>query len=110
MRLALGLALLDGFERGLVRIPPDPRRRADLRAIKRAATSGGGVRLVNDDSVHADYFWALAMAFYLSQQPLMQIDYRPAGRAAAAPGGRRRLSMRPNYNDDLPPLGGRSTW
>ena len=109
MRLTLGLALLDGFERGLVRIPPDPRRRADLRAIKRAATSGGGVRLVNDDSVHADYFWALAIGFYLSRQPLMAFDYRTAAPPRTG-GGSRRLSMRPRHDDDLPARVSRGTW
>jgi phage FluMu gp28-like protein len=107
MRLNLGLALLDGFERGLIRIPPDPRRRADLRAIKRQATAGGGVVLVNDDSVHADYFWALAIGFYLSRQPLGMIDYRTASAPAAGAGGRRRLSMRPRHDDDVPRGGGR---
>jgi len=109
MRLNLGLALLDGFERGLIRIPPDPRRRADLRAIKRAGTSAGGLRLVNDETVHADYFWALAIGFYLSRQPLMAFDYRAVGKSggqsAARSGAPGRLAMRPDHSGDVPASG-----
>lgn len=95
-RLMLGMGLAEGFERGLIRIAPDPRRRADLRAIKRVATTGDGVRLANDDSVHADYFWALAIAYHLIAQPAPEYDYTPAsalpGRAGPLfwPGGRGR--------------------
>jgi phage FluMu gp28-like protein len=82
-RLMLGLGLAEGFERGLIRIAPDPRRRADLRAIKRVATKGDGVRLANDDTVHADYFWALAIAYHLIAQPAPEYGYTPA---SALPG------------------------
>lgn len=61
-RLDLGLSLQARFEKGLIRIPPDPIIRSDLRAIKKASSAGGGVRLVNDDTVHADRFWAAALA------------------------------------------------
>lgn len=110
MRLNLGLSLLARFERGLIRIKPDPRRRADLRAIKRAATAGGGVRLVNDDTVHADYFWALAIASYLADMPPTAYDYRPAKPPARGPDGAgRRMTMRPDHHGDMPGAGNRRT-
>jgi phage FluMu gp28-like protein len=79
-RLDLGLSLALRFERGLIRIPPDPIIRADLRAIKKASSSGGGVRLVNDDTVHADRFWAGGIASRLADTPQAQYGYTPVAK------------------------------
>lgn len=99
-RLDLGLSLAQRFERGLIRVPPDPLIRADLRAIKRASSAGGGVRLVNDDSVHADRFWAAAIASRLADAPHGPAAYHPV------PTGRRTRPepgnfMRPDHSGDL---------
>ncbi len=102
-RLDLGLSLAMRFERGLIRVPPCPIIRADLRAIKKVASAGGGVRLVNEDSVHADRFWAAGIASRLGDFPPAEYAYHPV-RAPAAPGGAsgRRLSMRPDHSGDWP--------
>jgi len=58
------------FEDGTIRIPGDPAIRADLRAIKRAKGTGDRVRLENDsDEVHADMFWACALACQEAEMP-----------------------------------------
>ncbi|MBS3962176.1 MAG: hypothetical protein KGZ61_10170 [Sandarakinorhabdus sp.] len=99
-RLDLGMSLATRFERGLIRIPPDPVIRTDLRAIKRATSAGGGVRLVNDDSVHADRFWAAAIASRLADMPPAEYDYRPVrrGRLTASDG---YGFNRPDHSDDF---------
>lgn len=66
-RLDLAISLAQRFERGLIRVPPDPVIRADLRAIKRAS-SGEHVRIVNEGEVHADRFWAGALASRAADQ------------------------------------------
>ena len=50
--------------------------RADLRAIKRADSAGGGVRIVNEGKVHADRFWAYALASRAADLPEQVIAYR----------------------------------
>lgn len=105
-RLDLGLSLAMRFERGLIRVPPCPIIRADLLAIKKAASAGGGVRLVNEDKVHADRFWAGAIASRLGDFPPTEYGYQPA-RPAPAPApsasGSRRLTMRPDHSSDWQP-------
>ncbi|WP_194745732.1 hypothetical protein [Thermaurantiacus tibetensis] len=100
-RLDLGLSLAARFERGLIRIPADPVIRTDLRAIKRASAAGGGVRLVNEESVHADRFWAAAMASRLADDPPAVYAYRGVGRARHAPPGAAAF-LRPDHADDRP--------
>lgn len=75
-RLDLAIGLATRFERGLIRIRPDPKTRADLRAIKKIDSAGGGVRIVNDGKVHADRFWAYALASRAADMPYQIIDYR----------------------------------
>jgi phage FluMu gp28-like protein len=110
-RLDLGISLAQRFERGLIRVPPCPIIRADLRAIKKVASAGGGVRLVNEDSVHADRFWAAGIASRLADLPPMDFAYHPARAAPpAGAGGSRRLSMRPDHSGDGHPGGGRGLY
>lgn len=66
-RLVLATALREAFENGLIRIPDNPDIRADLRAIKKVSGPTGAPRLVNDDTVHADIFWAYALAVAAAQ-------------------------------------------
>lgn len=106
-RLNLGISLAQRFERGLIRVPPDPLIRADLRAIKRASTSGGGVRLVNDDSVHADRFWAAAFCSLHADEAAPVYDYRACARAGGTFGADpRRGWNRPDHSGDRRLAGG----
>jgi len=81
-KLSMAIAMKKRFEDGTIRIPDDPAIRADLRAIKRAKGTGDTVRLVNDtDEVHADMFWACALACEEAEQPeLNYTGYRSAPR------------------------------
>ena len=99
-RLDLGLSLAARFEACRIRIPADPVIRTDLRAIRRQSASGGGVRLVNDESVHADRFWAGGIASRLADFPAPAFGYRGAGRANATSGGSKRDFWRPNHSGD----------
>jgi phage FluMu gp28-like protein len=85
-RLDLAISLQQRFERGLIRIRKgDARLRADLRAIKRAGSDTGGVRIVNEGEVHADHFWALALASRGADMPFQEFGYHSANRGV---GGR----------------------
>jgi len=67
--LAFGLRGL--FEKRALRIPADKNIRADLRAIKKTATSSGNLRFAADRGPggHADRFWALALAAHAARSP-----------------------------------------
>ncbi|MGH6887974.1 MAG: hypothetical protein ACREHF_02055 [Rhizomicrobium sp.] len=60
-RLDIANAMLKRFEDGTIRIYLDPDARADFCAIKKAKGKGNVVNLVNDETVHADEFWACAL-------------------------------------------------
>jgi len=68
MRLVLATSMKRRFEDGTIRIHTSPEVRADLRAIKKAKGPGDLIRLVNDETVHADKFWAIALACYEAEQ------------------------------------------
>ena len=76
-RLDLAIALKDRFDRGLIRIPPRPEIRTDLRAIKKKGGIAGSITLVNDGDVHADEFWAGALACGAASVPYQPYDYQP---------------------------------
>jgi phage FluMu gp28-like protein len=78
-RLVLAIGLQQRFERGLIRIRKDARTRADLRAIKRAGSPTGGIRIVNDGEVHADEFWAYALASRGADAGCGPLDFHSAG-------------------------------
>lgn len=102
-RLDLAISLQQRFERGLIRIRKgDARLRADLRAIKRAGSDTGGVRIVNEGAVHADHFWALALASRGADMPFQEFGYHSAGRSEGASSeSSDRRYMRPNHEDDF---------
>jgi phage FluMu gp28-like protein len=77
-RLNLALGLATAFQRSLIRIPARrPDIRADLRAIKRIGSEqSGSVRIVNDGTVHADWFWAAALLIDALATPEQLIAYR----------------------------------
>ena len=60
----LAYALRGSMEDRRIRIPHDPKIRADLRKIKKTTTAAGNIRFEaeSDADGHADRFWALALA------------------------------------------------
>jgi phage FluMu gp28-like protein len=109
-RLDLAISLQQRFERGLIRINADPVLRADLRAIKKSGSDTGGVRIVNDGEVHADEFWAAALASRGADQPFQEFGYHALQRRPVEAG---RMAMRPT--DDNPTgsqarFGGAGAW
>ncbi len=58
------------FEKKTVRIPGDQFIRADLRSLRKEATSSGNLRFTGERTKngHADRFWALALALHAARQ------------------------------------------
>ncbi|MDP0496138.1 MAG: terminase family protein [Verrucomicrobiota bacterium JB024] len=71
LKEALAYPVRSAFENRTLRIPPDKRIRADLRAVKKEATASGNVRFCAERGAngHADRFWALALALHAGRQP-----------------------------------------
>jgi phage FluMu gp28-like protein len=76
-RLDLATALRDRVESCTIRIPPLPELRTDFRAIKKQGGVQGSIRLVDDGDVHADEFWAAALAMRAADTPYQEYAYRP---------------------------------
>jgi phage FluMu gp28-like protein len=78
--LAYGLRHL--FEKRALRIPAEKNIRADLRAIKKTATSAGNLRFAADRGPggHADRFWALALAAHAAQETSGEHRYENSAR------------------------------
>lgn len=59
-----------------VRIDPDPKLRADLRAIKKEVTSAGNIRFVAESegdaetNGHCDRFWAKALRHHAAKHKI----------------------------------------
>jgi phage FluMu gp28-like protein len=111
-RLDIALSLSSRFERGLIRIPADPEIRRDLLAIKRLPSASGSVRVGDDPKgdVHADRFWAAALASRAADLGGGEYDYRPvkpAGAAAAGGTDGARMKMRPDHSGDYRSAGAR---
>lgn len=61
-RVDLAFGLQRVFQERKIRIRKDARTRADLMAIKKVGSEeSGGIRIVNDSTVHADEFWAYSL-------------------------------------------------
>lgn len=96
-RLVLGLSLAKRFQERRIRIRRDPKTRADLMAIKKMGSeASGSVRLVNEGAVHADEFWAYALASSAADMPMSLYRYQGVAKSAAQPGGRDRDDDGPN--------------
>ncbi|KZT11690.1 hypothetical protein A1D30_05620 [Acidovorax sp. GW101-3H11] len=82
---ALAYPLRGAMEDRMVRIPEDPKIRADLRKVQKTTTAAGNIRFVadGDDSTkvngHADRFWALALALHAGSSPSAPIEYQSGG-------------------------------
>lgn len=111
-RLDLAYGLKRRFETCTIRVPADPIIRADLLAIKEIPTSAGGKRIADDPEgdVHADRFWAAALASRPADLMPGEYGYRPVKPAPPAGASSSRLSMRPDHSGDMPGLGRRGAW
>jgi len=83
-KIDLATSLRQRTEAGLIRWPNDPVIRADFRAIKRTGGSGSG--LVETGSVHADLFWAAALACRAAEVGGSVIDFQSSGQKRASAG------------------------
>lgn len=83
-RLDLALSLQKRFQERTIRIRKDPRTRSDLMAIKKSGSiENSNVRIVNEGKVHADRFWAYALASRAADLPAALYQYRSVSKAAA---------------------------
>jgi phage FluMu gp28-like protein len=78
---AMAYPVRGAFEDKKLRIPYDPKIRADLRAVTKQVTSTGNVRFTAESTPdgHADHFWALALAKQAASSPRAPIEYRSSG-------------------------------
>jgi phage FluMu gp28-like protein len=97
-RIDLALSLHKRVQEHRIRIRYDPFTRADLMAIKRIGSEqSGGIRIVNaDDEVHADRFWAYALASRAADMPPSLYQYQSVAAAVQSARGRDRDDDRPN--------------
>jgi phage FluMu gp28-like protein len=117
-KLDMATALLKRFQDGTIRIPDDANIRADFRAIKRAKAKGDAVRLVNEGTLHADMFWAAALAALMAQtEPLAYAGYQGIPRATSPfPSASRdddetrRFKMRPDERAPSRGRFGKGSW
>lgn len=81
-RLDLAISLRERVEDGRIRIPPLPALRTDFRAIMKEGAPGGSIRIIDDPDgdVHADEFWAAALASRAADTPYQPFAYRGVGR------------------------------
>lgn len=69
-----------------LRIPYDPKIRADLRSVTKQTTASGNIRFTAERTPdgHADRFWSLALAIEAASVPVAPIEFTPG---AARPRG-----------------------
>ncbi|MFZ7337657.1 terminase large subunit domain-containing protein [Comamonas jiangduensis] len=77
----LAYPLRGAMEDRKVRIPEDPKIRADLRKVQKVTTTAGNIRFVAESTPdgHADRFWALALALHAGSNPSAPIEYTSGG-------------------------------
>ncbi len=78
---AMAYPVRGAFEDKKLRIPYDPKIRADLRAVTKQVTATGNVRFTAESTAdgHADHFWALALAMQAASSPSAPIEFRSSG-------------------------------
>ncbi|GAO70993.1 MULTISPECIES: terminase large subunit domain-containing protein [Comamonas] len=78
---ALAYPLKGAMEDRKIRIPEDPKIRADLRKVQKVTTSAGNIRFVAESTPdgHADRFWALALALHAGNSPAAPFEYTSSG-------------------------------
>lgn len=79
---ALAYPVRSAMEDRKLRIPEDPKTRADLRKVQKVTTAAGNIRFVAEATAdgHADRFWALALAKHAAGT-----DHGPVFAATRAP-------------------------
>lgn len=82
---AMAYPVRGAMEDKTLRIPYDPKIRADLRQVTKAVSAVGTVRFTAERSPdgHADRFWALGLAKAAASQPNAPIEYTSDGRSQA---------------------------
>lgn len=77
----LAYPLRGAMEDRKVRIPEDPKIRADLRKVQKVTTTAGNIRFVAESTPdgHADRFWGLALALHAGSNPSAPIEYTSGG-------------------------------
>ena len=78
---ALAYPLKGAMEDRKIRIPEDPKIRADLRKVQKVTTSAGNIRFVAESTPdgHADRFWALALALHAGSNPSAPLEFTSGG-------------------------------
>ena len=110
---AMAYPVKGALEDRRLRIPLDPKIRADLRMLTKTTTATGNVRFTAERSPdgHADRFWALALALQAGATPAAPIGYVPVPRAArpmdAGPRRAGRFLDRAPSDQDAPAPGSR---
>ncbi|MBA4781178.1 phage terminase large subunit family protein [Blastomonas sp.] len=98
-RYDLAIGLKKAFEERKVRIRSDAITRADLMALKKMGSEeSGSVRIVNDGDVHADRFWAYALAWRAYQLGGALYEYQ--GSSGSAQQGRNGRPVDPSEQRD----------
>lgn len=111
-RLDIATGLAKRFEELRIRIPSCPVLRADLLAIKKLPTNGGGVRIADDPDgkVHADRFWAAGLASRAADLGGGEYSYTPVTPARGPDGAGRGMANQPDHSGDLSAGGRRGAW
>jgi phage FluMu gp28-like protein len=75
----IAFALRGAFEDKSLRIPYDPKIRADLRSVGKEVTAAGNIRFTAERSKngHADRFWALGLAKHAKNGSSNIVPYQP---------------------------------
>ncbi|MGQ2942703.1 MAG: phage terminase large subunit family protein [Blastomonas fulva] len=85
--LAIGLKV--AFQERKIRIRSDAITRSDLMALKKMGSEeSGSIRIVNDGDVHADRFWAYALAWRAYQLGGALYEYQGSSMAVRDKAGR----------------------
>jgi phage FluMu gp28-like protein len=81
MKEALAYPVRGAMEDRTVRIPYDPKVRADLRQVTKVVTPAGNIRFTAERTPdgHADHFWALALAKHAASSPSAPIEFMSGG-------------------------------
>lgn len=79
----IAMSMKKRFQERKIRIRKDTMTRADLMAIKKIGSEeSGGIRIINDSTVHADRFWAYGLASRAADLPMLSYDgFRSVGRS-----------------------------
>lgn len=78
---AMAYAVKGDMEDRKLRIPEDPKTRADFRKLQKVTTTAGNIRFVaeRDSDGHADRFWSLALARQAASNPAAPIEFMSGG-------------------------------